>query len=132
MNPSLQFSVLQAGFTVHGDIVSDQGMTCLGFIDGSISSTSGLVHIAKGCVVRGDVEGEHIVLDGTVEGSVRARSSLLLNGRAKGRILYGGTIRLGGGADLEGVTLSRASLLPHSDKAPAAEPAPTPQAAPIS
>uniref|UniRef100_UPI003F493C67 bactofilin family protein n=1 Tax=Cupriavidus taiwanensis TaxID=164546 RepID=UPI003F493C67 len=109
------FSFLQAGFTVHGDIVSDHGLTCVGLVDGNITSTNGLVHIAKGSVVRGNVVGEHVVLDGTVEGEIRARASVLLNGRAKGRVIYGGTIRLGESADLEGTTLSRAPILEYTE-----------------
>ncbi|ODV44183.1 hypothetical protein AWV79_10445 [Cupriavidus sp. UYMMa02A] len=118
------FSFLQPGFTVHGDIVSDHGLTCVGLVDGNVTSTQGLVHIAKGSVVRGNVDGEHVVLDGTVEGDIRARSSALLNGRAKGRVIYGGTIRLGEDADLEGTTLSRAAILEYAETARADTAAP--------
>lgn len=124
MTDSTYFSVLQAGFTVEGNIVSDHGMTCVGLVLGSIRSSRGLVHVAKGAVVRGDVHAEHIIVDGTVEGEIRAHSSVLLNGRVTGQILYGGTIRLGAEADLKGVMLSRTPVIAH-DEASISDPRPT-------
>ncbi|WP_020201328.1 polymer-forming cytoskeletal protein [Cupriavidus sp. WS] len=107
MDNTPNFSLIQAGLCIHGDLVSDHGITCMGIIDGDVSSSSGLVHIARGAVIRGSVEGEHVVVDGVVEGEVKARTSLLVNGRVMARIFYGGTIRLGIEADLEGTTISR-------------------------
>lgn len=114
MPPTPHFSVLQSGLCIHGDVVGDHGMTCLGLVDGNVTSTQGLLHIGPGAVVRGTVEGEHVLIDGTVEGDVKARTSLHVNGRVKGRIIYGGTIRLGTDADLEGATITRAPVLPFS------------------
>jgi cytoskeletal protein CcmA (bactofilin family) len=48
------------------------------------------------------VEGEHVRVDGTVEGDVHARGVLEINGRVKGNVYYYGTIRLGPRASLEG------------------------------
>ncbi len=104
---------------IHGDLVSDHGITCAGIVDGAVSSSSGLVHIARGAVVRGSVEGEHVVIDGVVEGDVKARTSLLVNGRAMARIFYGGTIRLGLEADLEGATISRVPSVAYTGATPA-------------
>jgi cytoskeletal protein CcmA (bactofilin family) len=52
--------------------------------------------------VKGPLEGEHVRIDGTVEGDVRARGILEINGRVRGNIYYCGTIRLGPRASLEG------------------------------
>jgi len=53
-------------------------------------------------MIKGRVEGEHVRVDGTVEGDVHARGSLEINGKVKGNIFYCGTIRLGPRAALEG------------------------------
>lgn len=124
MTDNAYFSVLQAGFTVEGNIVSDHGMTCIGLVLGNIRSSRGLVHIAKGAVVRGDVHAEHIIVDGTVDGEVKAHSSVLLNGRVTGQVLYSGTIRLGVDADLKGVMLSRMPMIAHDEPA-ISDPRPT-------
>ncbi|MCM2209796.1 polymer-forming cytoskeletal protein, partial [Klebsiella quasipneumoniae] len=50
---------------------------------------------------------EHIVIDGTVEGDVKSRTSLKINGRVIGRIFYAGTIRLGENVTLEGSSITR-------------------------
>lgn len=115
MSDSPYFSLIQAGFTVEGNIVSDHGMTCMGLVLGDVKSSRGLVHVARGAVIRGDVHAEHVIVDGTVEGEIRALSSVLLNGRVTGQVLYGGTIRLGADADLKGVTLSRTPLIGHDE-----------------
>jgi cytoskeletal protein CcmA (bactofilin family) len=99
---SIVFSALQAGLVIHGDIVVDHGITILGYVDGNVTSTSGLVHIGPGGLVRGTVSGEHVVVDGTVEGSIAARGLLCINGRAKGDINYAGTLKLGNAASIEG------------------------------
>lgn len=124
MTDSTYFSVLQAGFTVEGNIISDHGMTCVGLVLGDIRSSRGLVHVARGAIVRGNVHAEHIIVDGTVEGEVRAHSSVLLNGRVTGQVLYSGTIRLGVDADLKGVMLSRTPMIAH-DEAAISDPQPT-------
>ncbi|GLC94750.1 hypothetical protein Tamer19_41580 [Cupriavidus sp. TA19] len=95
------FSVLNRGMSIHGDVIADHGITCLALVDGNLSSSAGLLHVAAGGIVRGKVEGDHVIVDGIVEGDVAARSSLILNGRVKGEIFYAGTIRLGMNANLE-------------------------------
>ena len=104
-NPPI-FSVLRAGMSIHGDIVSDHGFTCLALVTGNVGASRDLLHIAAGGVVHGNVDGEHVIVDGVVEGDVVGRTSLLINGRVKGRIIYAGTIRLGPNAALDG-TITR-------------------------
>ncbi|MFJ1258428.1 polymer-forming cytoskeletal protein [Cupriavidus sp. CuC1] len=101
MKDTPTFSVLNRGMSIHGDVAADHGITCLGLIDGNLSSSAGLLHVGSGGVVRGKVEGDHVIVDGIVEGDVAARSTLLINGRVKGEIFYAGTIRLGLNANLE-------------------------------
>jgi len=100
------FSLIQAGLSIEGNIVADHGLSCFGLVGGDLLSTQGLVHVGAEGLIRGTVQGEHVLVDGTVEGDVVARVSLHINGRVKGRIAYGGTIRLGPNAALEG-TISR-------------------------
>ncbi|RWA55721.1 hypothetical protein AU476_06355 [Cupriavidus sp. UYMSc13B] len=113
------FSLIQAGLSIHGDVVCDHGVSCLGLVDGDIRSTRGLLHVGPEGLIRGTVEGDHVLIDGTVEGDVAARVSLHINGRVKGRIAYAGTIRLGTTAALEG-TLARIPALPFEAAAESA------------
>ncbi|KWR85403.1 hypothetical protein RN01_05100 [Cupriavidus sp. SHE] len=106
MTQPTTFSLIQAGLSIHGDVASDHGISCFGLVDGDLRATHGLVHVGPQGLVRGAVTGEHVQVDGTVEGDVAARKSLQINGRVKGRIIYAGTIRLGTNAALEG-TINR-------------------------
>lgn len=108
MTKLANFSLIRPGLSIHGDIVADHGISCFGLIDGDLRASRGLVHIGAEGLVRGMVQGEHVVIDGTVEGDVAARTSLQINGKVKGRIMYAGTIRLGVSASLDG-TISRVS-----------------------
>lgn len=109
---SANFSLIQAGLSIHGDIASDHGISCFGLVGGDLRSSQGLVHIGPEGLIRGTVEGDHVLIDGTVEGDVAARTSLHINGKVKGRIAYAGTIRLGPNAALEG-TISRIVGIAH-------------------
>nr|WP_315595281.1 polymer-forming cytoskeletal protein [uncultured Cupriavidus sp.] len=100
------FSLIQAGLSIHGDVALDHGISCFGLVGGDLRSSRGLVHVGPEGLIRGTVEGDHVLIDGTVEGDVAARVSLQINGKVKGRIAYAGTIRLGANAVLEG-TISR-------------------------
>lgn len=114
MNAPRNFSLIQAGLSIHGHVSSDHGVSCFGLVDGDLRSSRGLVHIGAEGLVRGTVEGDHVLIDGTVEGDVAARMSLHINGRVKGRIAYAGTIRLGSSAALEG-TIARIPALTFGD-----------------
>ncbi|WP_153950208.1 polymer-forming cytoskeletal protein [Cupriavidus sp. U2] len=107
MTTSPIFSVLRAGMSIHGDITADHGFTCLALVTGNVSASHGLLHIGRGGVVHGNVDGDHVVIDGIVEGDVVGRTSLVINGRVKGKIFYAGTIRLGENVSLEGSSISR-------------------------
>lgn len=99
---TILFSMLAAGATIQGDVILDHGITLLGMVTGSVVATPGLLHVGPGGIVKGQVDGEHVRIDGTVEGDVHARGTLEINGRVKGRIFYCGTIRLGTRASLDG------------------------------
>ncbi len=109
MEQPISISVLNYGICIHGDVVADHGISCGGLIEGNMTVTRGLLHVAAGAVVRGRAEGEHVLVEGTVEGGVAARESLVINGRVKGDIAYAGSIRLGLNAVLEG-KVTRAAL----------------------
>ncbi|WP_175773036.1 bactofilin family protein [Paraburkholderia phenazinium] len=101
-NQSLNVTLLAAGCTIHGDMILDHGVSTFGIISGALVANAGLLHVGIGGMVKGPVEGEHIRIDGTVEGDVRARGILEINGRVRGNVYYCGTIRLGPRASLEG------------------------------
>ena len=98
----ISVNLLAAGVTIHGDVILDHGLSTFGIISGNLVASNGLLHVGLGGMVKGAVEGEHIRIDGAVEGDVHAKGSLEINGRVKGNIFYCGTIRLGPRAALEG------------------------------
>ncbi|TPQ30622.1 bactofilin family protein [Cupriavidus pinatubonensis] len=84
----IAISLLNYGICTHGDVVADHGISCGGLIEGNMTVTQGLLHVAAGAIIRGRAEGEHVLIEGTVEGGVAARASLEINGRVKGDIIY--------------------------------------------
>ncbi|MFM0082890.1 polymer-forming cytoskeletal protein [Paraburkholderia sediminicola] len=107
----LSVTLLAAGVSIHGDIILDHGVSTFGIIDGNLVSNAGLLHVGQGGMVKGQVEGEHVRIDGIVEGDVHARGILEINGRVKGNVFYCGTIRLGPRASLEGQIKRKSSEL---------------------
>src|SRR5579864_7686887 len=107
----LSVTLLAPGVTIHGDVILDHGLSPFGIVDGSLVSNAGLLHVGQGEIVKGQVEGEHVRIDGTEEGDVHARGILEINGRVKGNVFYCGTIRLGQRASLEGQIKRKSSEL---------------------
>lgn len=99
---TLSVTLLAPGSAIEGNLILDHGVSLFGIVDGNMITNEGLLHVGSGGLVKGQVEGEHVRVDGTVEGDVHARGSLEINGRVKGNIFYCGTIRLGPSASLEG------------------------------
>jgi cytoskeletal protein CcmA (bactofilin family) len=106
----LSVTLLSTGLSIHGNVILDHGISSFGIVDGSIVSNAGLLHIGQGGMVKGQVEGEHVRVDGIVEGDVHARGILEINGRVKGNVYYYGTIRLGPRASLEGQIKRKSEL----------------------
>lgn len=102
MRTQLNVTLLAPGTMIEGNVILDHGLSLFGIVDGNLIASEGLLHIGQGGLVKGQVEGEHVRIDGTVEGDLHARGSLEVNGRVKGNIFYCGTIRLGPSASLEG------------------------------
>lgn len=102
MKNQLNVTLLAPGATIEGNLILDHGLSLFGIVDGNLIANEGLLHIGQGGLVKGQVDGEHVRVDGTVEGDIHARGSLEINGRVKGNIFYCGTIRLGPSASLEG------------------------------
>ncbi|UEP39727.1 polymer-forming cytoskeletal protein (plasmid) [Burkholderia ambifaria] len=95
-------TILAAGLVVEGTMILDHGLSVFAIANGDIISTAGLLHIGAGGIVKGQVQGELVRIDGTVEGDVHARDTLEINGRVNGNVFYCGTIRLGPKAALNG------------------------------
>jgi len=108
MKNELNITLIAAGAAINGDMIIDHGVSCFGLCNGTVISTNGLLHIGEGGMVKGSVQGEHVRLDGRVDGNVHARGSLEINGHVSGDIFYCGTIRLGTRASLDG-TIKRVS-----------------------
>lgn len=101
MKTQLNVTLLAPGSAIEGNLILDHGVSLFGIVDGNLISNEGLLHVGPGGLVKGQVEGEHVRIDGTVEGDVHTRGSLEINGRVRGNIFYCGTIRLGPSASLE-------------------------------
>src|SRR6478752_1080973 len=110
MKTELNITLIARGCAITGDMVVDHGISFFGLLDGGIISTQGLLHIGEGGLVKGVAQGEHVRIDGRVDGDVHARGSLEINGQVCGDILYCGTIRLGPRAALNG-TLKRVARM---------------------
>ena len=102
MKSNLNITLVAAGAALNGDLILDHGVSSFGLVNGSIVSTKGLLHVGEGGLVKGTAQGEHVRIDGKVEGDVHARESLEINGQVSGNIFYRGTIRLGPRASLNG------------------------------
>ncbi len=110
MKPELNITLIAPGCAITGDMVVDHGVSCFGLLDGGIISTQGLLHVGEGGLVKGMAQGEHVRIDGRVDGDIHARGSLEINGQVSGDIFYSGTIRLGPHAALNG-TLKRVARM---------------------
>ncbi|XUW93312.1 polymer-forming cytoskeletal protein (plasmid) [Burkholderia sp. M6-3] len=110
MKNELSITLVSAGCTISGDMIIDHGVSYFGLLDGSIISTQGLLHVGDGGLVKGNVQGDHVRIDGRVDGNVHARGTLEINGHVSGDIMYCGTIRLGPRAALNG-TLKRVARM---------------------
>jgi cytoskeletal protein CcmA (bactofilin family) len=117
MKNELSITLIAPGCAINGDMIVDHGVSCFGLCAGSVISTRGLLHIGEGGLVKGSTQGEHVRIDGRVDGNVHARDSLEVNGHVSGDILYSGTIRLGPNASLNG-TLKRVARMLTLDAAP--------------
>ena len=123
MKTELNITLIARGCAITGDMVVDHGISCFGLLDGGIISTQGLLHIGEGGLVKGVAQGEHVRIDGRVDGDVHARGSLEINGQVSGDIFYCGTIRLGPRAALNGTLKRVARMLTieaESEQKPAA------------
>ncbi|MGF6547230.1 bactofilin family protein [Paraburkholderia youngii] len=103
-------TLLCAGLSVHGNVILDHGLSLFSIVDGDVVSNTGLLHVGQGGMVKGQLQGEHVRIDGMVEGDVHARGILEINGRVKGNVFYYGTIRLGQHASLEGQVRRKSDL----------------------
>ncbi|SDR62910.1 bactofilin family protein [Paraburkholderia tuberum] len=110
MKNELSVTLVSAGCTISGDLIVDHGISYFGLLDGGLISTQGLLHVGDGGLIKGNVQGDHVRIDGRVDGNVHARGTLEINGHVSGDIMYCGTIRLGPRAALNG-TLKRVARM---------------------
>jgi cytoskeletal protein CcmA (bactofilin family) len=131
MKNELSITLVSAGCTISGDMIVDHGVSYFGLLDGGLISTQGLLHVGDGGLIRGNVQGDHVRIDGRVDGNVHARGTLEINGHVSGDIMYCGTIRLGPRAALNGTLKRVARMLtvePASSDSPELVAAPAPAA----
>jgi cytoskeletal protein CcmA (bactofilin family) len=64
-------SIIAVGMTIHGDIDSNGTVKVEGTVDGNVLARNQVL-VAKGGVVRGDIEAREAVVGGAVYGAIRA------------------------------------------------------------
>jgi cytoskeletal protein CcmA (bactofilin family) len=111
MKNELSITLVSAGCAISGDMIVDHGISYFGLLDGCLVSTQGLLHVGDCGLIKGNVQGDHVRIDGRVDGNVHARGTLEINGHVSGDIVYCGTIRLGPRASLDGTIKRVARIL---------------------
>lgn len=81
-DPINQVTVIGPDTFVKGELTFESTARILGRVEGKISSR-GEVQIGEGAACKAAVEGDRVVIDGTVEGDVSARDRVELNAKAK-------------------------------------------------
>ena len=79
-------SLIAQGTVIRGDIEFSAGVRIDGEVVGNLRATLGsgsMLVISESAVVTGEVEADHVVLNGTVRGPVRAADLLELQPKAK-------------------------------------------------
>ncbi len=83
-------TMISAGTTLNGDLLSDNDLRIDGTIHGNISSTAKIIIGATG-YVEGNIEGQQADINGKVEGNITASDLLQLRGtcNVQGNIFAG-------------------------------------------
>jgi cytoskeletal protein CcmA (bactofilin family) len=111
-------STISAGLKIKGDITGTSDLTIDGEAQGKVRLTNGRVTVGPKGRVIADIDAREIVVNGTVQGNLKASDSVRLgpSGHVEGSIL---TARIGidDGARLRGnVEMIRAGETPESNK----------------
>lgn len=79
-------TLIAQGTHVAGDMTFEDGLRVDGEVHGAIQARSGggsLLVISEGATADGGVEADHIIINGTVKGPVKARELLELQSKAR-------------------------------------------------
>jgi len=85
-NPPPIKSLIAQGTRIEGDLRFSEGLRIDGEVVGKVSAQAdqpSILVVSEGAVVRGEVDADHIVINGTVQGPVHARELLELQPRAR-------------------------------------------------
>jgi cytoskeletal protein CcmA (bactofilin family) len=109
-------STISSGLKIKGEVTGTSDLTIDGEAQGKVRLTNGRVTVGEGGHVNADIEAREIVINGTVEGSLKASESVRLGpaSRVEGSVL---TPRIGidDGAKFRGnVEMIRAGETPGS------------------
>ena len=89
-SPSKQpagFTLIQAPLQITGDLFAEEPVRVAGHVHGRVVSRESVL-VERSGTVQGDVDGRDVVVEGTVEGNVRAtrKFELRLTGRVRGNV----------------------------------------------
>lgn len=102
-------SLLAQGTRLDGDLQFEDGMRLDGMVHGSVTAGTArpsLLVISEHAVIEGSVAADHVIINGTVKGPVRARQLLELQPKARiqGDVSYQG-LEMHLGAVVQGVLI---------------------------
>ncbi len=110
---SHEVTVLGKGLVFEGEIRAKDVVVIGGRVVGPVHSEA-LVHILPGGVVRGEVTGNAVLVEGAVDGDISAKDQLELGrtGRVRGDV-YGPRVAVAEGAYLKGQVKATAGKIQH-------------------
>jgi cytoskeletal protein CcmA (bactofilin family) len=85
-NPPPIKSLIAQGTRIEGDLKFSEGLRIDGEVVGRVSAQAdqpSILVVSEAALVQGEVDADHIVINGTVRGPVRARELLELQPRAR-------------------------------------------------
>jgi cytoskeletal protein CcmA (bactofilin family) len=76
-------AVIGASISVKGDVSGDEDLVILGRVEGTVNLTQNIVTIGPSGKVKADVRGKMVIVEGEIEGDLKAGEQIILRNTAK-------------------------------------------------
>ena len=117
-------TLIEVGTLIKGEIIFDNELFIMGEVEGDLNSDSDLAKliVSKTGKVQGEIRVPNVVINGTIEGNVRASENLEISGTARifGDLHYS-TIEIKGGSLITGRLVAEPIMLDSEEKEIASE-----------
>ena len=111
-------TLIEVGTLIKGEIIFDNELFIMGEVEGDLNSDSDLAKliVSKTGKVQGEIRVPNVVINGTIEGNVRASENLEISGTARifGDLHYS-TIEIKGGSLITGRLVAE-QIMPDSEE----------------